>query len=247
MFREVHQLPYGVVTADAGDFAPAPGDSHRAEIAAFLLESMPLMELDAVGVGEIELGLGPSYLREAARRLPLVGANIRFGPGLAESLPAVRWVDAKGRRVAVTAYVEPLLYYEQPGAFESADSMFVSDPRLALESVLAAVRGKADLVVLIAHARHEHLVDLLPGLQGVDVVVEGHNPKGPLAESKVGDAFLLQPGPDAREVSLFTLTMGAQGTAEQTVLRIYRLAALAKGDPVLEAMEKDFKVSHGLK
>jgi 2',3'-cyclic-nucleotide 2'-phosphodiesterase (5'-nucleotidase family) len=247
VFREVHELPYGVVTADAGDFLPAPGDSYRAEIAAFLLESMPLMQLDVVGVGEIDLNFGPGFLREAARRLPMVGANVRFGPALAESLPAVRWLDAKGRRVAVTAYLDPLLYYEQPGAFDSSDSILVTDPRLALEPVLAAVRGKADIVVLLAHDQHDHLVELVSQLKGVDIVVEGHDPMGSRAESKVGEAFLVQPDSRAREVALFVLSMGPDRTPVQTGLQVYRLITLTTGDPLLEALEKDFKASHGLR
>lgn len=247
MFQEVHELPYGVITVDGGDFVPAPGDSYRAEIAAFLLESMPLMEIDVIGVGEIDLDLGPGYLREAVRRLPLVGANVRFGPALAESLPAVRWLDAKGRRVAVTGYLDPLLYYEQPGAFASSDSILVTDPRLALEPVLAAVRGKADIVVLLAHDQHDHMVELVSQLKGVDIVVEGHDPMGSSAESKVGDAFLVRPDSRAREVALFTLSMGADRTPVQTGLQVFNLMKLTKGDPVLEGLEKNFKASHGIK
>ena len=242
-------MPYPVVVTDGGDFAPAQTDSHRVEIAQFLLEGMGAMHYDAIAVGEMDLAQGPAYLHQAAGRLPLVGANVRFGPGLAESLAAVRWADVKGKKVAITAVLDPILYFESPGAFAMTDSLMVMDATAALRNALVGIGTKADVIVAIIHAERTRALEILRSVSDLprtpDIVVIGHEPMGPRAEEKVDRTFVLQPGPRSREISLFTLTY-ADTSVIRTNLQVYRLANLSAGDPTLDAMTKAFQAKHGL-
>ena len=247
MFHDIQDLNYSIAIADGGDFVPAEGDSHRAEIANFLLESMGEMEYDAIGVGEMDLAMGPAYLREAAQKLPLLGANVRFGPGLSESLLAVRWVERKGHTWAIIGIIDPMLHYETPGALDMTDSLLVSDARIAIQNALAGLNRKPDMTVLLLHAEQPRAHEIMEGITGIDMVVVGHEPMGPKAELKMGDAFLVLPGPRSREVSLFTLTESPSGQPLTTDLRVFRLANLTKGDPKLEKMTRTFMAQHGLK
>jgi 2',3'-cyclic-nucleotide 2'-phosphodiesterase (5'-nucleotidase family) len=220
------------------------------EIAQFLLEGMAAMHYDAIEVGELDLALGPAYLHAAALRLPLVGANVRFGPSLAESLPAVRWVNAKGKRIAVTGVMDPILYYETPGAFAMTESLLVGDAGQGLRKALAEIGDQADMVVVLIHADRPRAIELIQGLADLprapDVAVIGHEPLGPRAEEKVGGTFMLQPGPRSQEVSLFTLTYADSGTVIRTGLQVYRLSTLPGGDPTVDAMTKAFQAKHGM-
>ncbi|HET9232523.1 MAG TPA: hypothetical protein VFP10_00080 [Candidatus Eisenbacteria bacterium] len=251
MFHDLRELAYGVVIADAGDFAPAPQDSHRAEIAAFLLEGMAAMRYDAVGVGELDLALGPAYLHDAARRLPLVGANVRFGPALAESLPAVRWVEKNGKKVAVIGVIDPILYFESEGAFEMAESLMVGDAVLALRGAMTQIGEAGDAVVVLIHADRARAIEILNGIgdlpRAPDIAVVGHEPMGPRAEEKVDRTFVMQPGPRSREVSLFTLTYADSGAVLRAGLQVHRLGNLSGGDPEIDAMTKAFQAKHGIK
>jgi 2',3'-cyclic-nucleotide 2'-phosphodiesterase (5'-nucleotidase family) len=250
VFQEVRALPYSVVVTDGGDFAPAPTDSHRVEVAQFLLEGMGAMHYDAIAVGEMDLAMGPTYLREAARRLPLVGANVRFGPALSESLTAVRWVEVKGKRVAITAVLDPVLYFESPGAIAKTDSLMVDDATIALRQAMAQIGTQADVVVAIIHAQHTRALEILQSVSDLprmpDVAVIGHDPTGPQAEEKVDRTFVLQPGPRSKEISLFTLTYADTGSVVRTSLQVYRLSSLPAGDPTLDAMTKAFQAKHGM-
>jgi 2',3'-cyclic-nucleotide 2'-phosphodiesterase (5'-nucleotidase family) len=247
VFHEIQDLKYPVVVADGGDFVPALGDTHRAEIAEFLLNGMGAMAYDAIGVGELDLSMGPDYLRRAAKKLPLLGANVRFGPGLAESLQAVRWVERKGRRIATLAVIDPILYYESPGALDRTDSVFVGDARLAIQATLQGLELKPDLTVLLIHAERKRAEEILEGMTGIDVVVIGHDPLGPQGQFKIGDAYLVLPGPHSREVSLFTLTRTDAGYPLFTDLRVFMLSKYTQGDPKIEQMTDAFMAQHGLK
>jgi 2',3'-cyclic-nucleotide 2'-phosphodiesterase (5'-nucleotidase family) len=250
VFQVVRELPYSVVVVDGGDFEPARKDSHRVEIAQFLLEGMGAMHYDAIGVGEMDLAMGPAYLHEALGRLPLVGANVRFGPALAESLPAVRWVEVKGKRVAITAVLDPVLYFESPGAFSMTDSLMVGDATQGLRNAMAQIGDTADVVVALIHADRMRAIEILRELSDLprapDVAVIGHQPLGPRAEEKVDRTFVLQPGPRSQEISLFTLSYGDSATVVRTSLQVYRLATLPGGDPTLDAMTRTFLAKHGL-
>jgi 2',3'-cyclic-nucleotide 2'-phosphodiesterase (5'-nucleotidase family) len=247
VFQEIQDLDYPVVIADGGDFVPAAGDTHRTEIAEFLLEGLGAMAYDAIGVGELDLSLGPDYLRRASQKLPLVGANVHFGAGLAESLEAVRWVERKGRRIATIGVIDPILYYESPGALEHTDSLFVSDARMAIQNTLKGLKEKPDITVLLIHAERKRTEEILEGIDGLDIVVVGHDPLGPKGEFKIGNAFLVLPGPHSREVSLFTLTRSDAGSDLLTDLRVFMLSKYTKGDPKLEKMTNTFMAQHGMK
>lgn len=250
VFQEVRGLSYPVVVADGGDFAPAPTDSHRVEVAQFLLDGLSAMHYDAIAVGELDLAMGPAYLEQAARRLPLVGGNVHFGPALAESLPAVRWVEAKGKKVAIIGVLDPVLYFESPGAFSMTDSLMVGDATLALRNAMAEIGDKADVVVAVIHAERTRALELLHSLSDLprapDVAVIGHEPMGPRAEEKFDRTFVLQPGPRSHEISLFTLTYAGSDSLVRTNLQVYRLSNLPAGDPTLDAMTKAFEAKHGL-
>jgi 2',3'-cyclic-nucleotide 2'-phosphodiesterase (5'-nucleotidase family) len=249
VFQDVRGLPYSVVVTDGGDFAPAATDSHRVEIAQFLIEGMAAMHYDAIGVGEMDLAMGPAYLHQASGRLPLVGANVRFGPALAESLPAIRWAEAKGKTVAITAVLDPVLYFESPDVFSMTDSLMVGDATAALRQALIEIGNKADVIVAIVHADRVRALEILHGLADLprtpDVAVIGHEPLGPRAEEKVDRTFVLQPGPRSQEISLFTLTY-ADTSVTRANLQVFRLSSLPAGDPTLDAMTKIFQAKHGL-
>lgn len=249
MFQEVRALPYAVVCTDGGDFAPAQTDSHKVDIAEFLLEGLNAMHYDAIGVGEMDLAMGPAYLHRAVATLPLVGANVRFGPALAESLPPFRWAEVKGKKVAIIGVIDPILYFESPGAFVMTDSLMVGDATAALKDALRQIGTKADVVVALIHADRTRALELIRSLsdepRAPDVVVVGHEPMGPRAEEKVDRSFVLQPGPRSQEISLFTMTY-ADTSVLRTNLQVYRLSALTAGEPMLDAMTKAFQAKHGM-
>jgi 2',3'-cyclic-nucleotide 2'-phosphodiesterase (5'-nucleotidase family) len=199
---------------------------------------------DALGLGELELELGVPYLAGAADRLPLVCANLSPDPRLEGKIPRLRWVEAGGRRIAVTAYVDPVVYYEWPHAFDPGEPA-LTDPASALAEVMKEATG-ADMVVLLAHAPREAIEDLVPQLPGIDVVVQGHDPEGP-RNGLIGGVYFIIPGGHSRDVSLLTLIHDAQGKVVQVQPRTWTLAKMTEGDPRLDAMLKTFMDAHGLK
>jgi 2',3'-cyclic-nucleotide 2'-phosphodiesterase (5'-nucleotidase family) len=245
VFGRARAMRHPVVILDAGDFTPSPDDSLRSDLSALMVKAMGLMPYDAVALGELELLLGLDRLREAARALPLVCSNLRVDPGLDLDIPAVRWVRAEGRRVAVVAYLDPLLFYSWPDAFEIyGESLIVLDPVESLPAILEQVRSDADVVVLLAHASRSEIDRLLGEVPGLDVVVQGHEPGKVDPGSEHDGTWIVVPGPRSRQVAQLTLSISDQGVARQGA-RMWDLKLMRAGDRRLDALVKAFEARHG--
>lgn len=245
MFQRARHNETPSLVADGGDFVPGEGESLRVERADLMLEAMELMSYDAVGIGELELALGVDYLKQAADRLPLVSANVRVA-GI--EIPELRLVDAGGHRIAVTAYLDPLLFYELPGALEIApESLLVVDPVESLGQLLQHVRIEADLVVVLAHASREHLEDVLTRIPPVDVIIQGHEPDGARRMGRVHDTLLVVPGARSRHVSLLNLTLDADNQLQRTNYRVVYLSQFGRADQRLDDLVNEFEQVHGIR
>jgi len=248
VFKKIRALPTPAVVVDAGDFTPDADDTLAAEKSGLMLETMPMMDYDAVGLGETDLIRGVDYLAEASKVLPLVCANVKLPPDIQARIPAVRWLDVDGHKVAVTGYVDPLLYYTWPGAFDrSPDSLTVVDPIQALAPVITEAREQADLVVVLAHGDKDEISDWLDGVPPVDVVVQGHRPEVPQGPLEFKRALLVRSGPRSRRVAQLDLNLIAPHTVKGTHFKLWDLSKIHDGDEKLDDVVKAFNARYGLK
>ncbi len=240
-------MAYPILIAEGGDFLPDEKDSLRTETAAVILEAMSSMGYDVLGLGEMDLDLGGDFLRDAQGRIPLVSGNIRFQQGAGIEIPEVRWADLGGHRVAVTAYLDPLLYYEDPTVFEDQDLIeMVADPVESLQPLIDRVRAEADLVVVIAHDERPGIDDVMGRLSGADVFIQGHAPRGDRAVRRVSGAYLMVPVARAREVDILTVTRSAAGEDISTGYGTWKLSQFREPDPRVQELVRTFQLSHGL-
>jgi 2',3'-cyclic-nucleotide 2'-phosphodiesterase (5'-nucleotidase family) len=245
VFGRARALTFPAIVVDAGDFIPADGESLRTEFAELMLDAMEIMEYDAVSLGGLELQLGHDFVARAAKRLPLVCANLKWEEEGAE-IPKVRWIEDSGRKVAVSAYVDPLLYYDLPGIVDNlAERILVLDPVESLQPVLDEVRPEADLVVLLAHADLPRIRELLDQLSGFDVVVQGHAPEETEPLVRFEGVDLMVPGPRSRQVAQLTLVLNADNTVRDRRARVWNLSRLTKGDRRLDDLVREFQDVHG--
>lgn len=245
VFSRARALPHPVIVVDGGDFVPAPEDTLRHERAELMLDAMAIMKYDAVAPGGFELQLGRDFVTEAAKRLPLVCANIEWQEDGAE-IPRVRWIEAEGHRIAVTAYIDPLLYYDLPGIVDHLDeNVIVLDPVENLESVMAEVRSEANLVVLLAHAGLAQIQEVLHQVAGIDVVVQGHAPEDAEPLVRLEHADLVVPGPRSRQVAQLNLVLDADNNVTDRNARLWNLSRLTQGDRRLDDLVRGFQETHG--
>jgi 2',3'-cyclic-nucleotide 2'-phosphodiesterase (5'-nucleotidase family) len=225
------------VVADAGDFTPLPSDSEDVSSAETVVRALEMISYDAVAVGEAELLRGPEFLAEASQRLPLVCANVKLAGDLGAHIPGVRVLERDGCRVAVTAYVDPLLYYEWPQALaRPADSLLVTDASEALRPILAKARADGLLLVVLAHADQASVAALFGDLPCPDVIVVGHDPQETRSATRWKEAIWVEPGARSRGIAQLTFRASPAGPPVVDAFRIHELKQESRWDERVEEL-----------
>lgn len=246
VFKRLRTSHEAFLVLDGGDAVPTDSVFEYRDLAGLVVDAMARMPYDAAVPGETELALGPEAVIAEAARIPLVCANLSLTGGGDLGIPPVRWVEAGGRTVAVTGYLDPLLYYGQPDLFDHGEPPFlVRDPLEALGPVLAEARENADLIVLLAHAGPDQLAGLLPQLPGVGVVVLGHAPQERTRFETVGGVPVVYPGRRSREVAQIRVEVGPGGAATDAFHRVWDLRQVGPEDPAVDTLVKQYQEEHG--
>lgn len=246
ILRKARRLKHPAVVVDGGDFVPGPGESLRVERAELMLDVMERLGYDAVGIGDLDLLLGPEFISRAAARLPLVSANLQLGDHLDIEIPRVRWVTHGHRRIAITSFMDPAVFYCWPDVFETHGEDFVIlDVEESLASLLQKLREEADVIVLLGHAPIEQMTGYLDVLPTVDVVIQGHDPQETTAHIILAGTPVMIPGPHSREVAQLTIEVLETGKSRPLRSRLWDLKQQPGGDPDIDALVSEFVHRHG--
>jgi hypothetical protein len=149
----------------AGDFFGGKGiiDMYRAR---YLSEKMLEMGYDAVALGERELAHGPKpILEQMEGGMPVICANLyRDGePFLPQSIVK----QVRGWKIRIFA-----LLGEEP---RESGELELRDPVIEGARTIERLESDGcDLIIMLAHMNRERLVEILPGLSGIDIVIRGH-------------------------------------------------------------------------
>jgi hypothetical protein len=149
----------------AGDYYGEKGiiDMYRGR---YLSRMMRNMDYTAVALGERELTYGLRPIQEDAESgLPVICANLYRNNERIFPSSIIR--EVRGWKVGIFA-----LLGENP---RELGDLELRDP-ITEGARVAAELGEegCDLVILLAHVNREKLIDILPGLDGVDMVIRGH-------------------------------------------------------------------------
>ncbi len=135
---------------------------------------------DAVAVGEKDLNHGVRTLASQAEAgLPIICANL-YQDGVRVFPPFVI-KRIRGAKVGVVA-----LLGEKPRDLEGVE---LRDPAIEGRAALEQARRECDCVILLAHMGRERLLDILPSLEGFDVVIRGHGREGEKERESCADTL----------------------------------------------------------
>jgi 5'-nucleotidase/UDP-sugar diphosphatase len=149
---------------DAGD--ALLGDYYLTEMSggAIIVESMNLMDYDAMALGELDLALDPDVLREriAEAEFAVLSANVSLDGSLIAKPYVVR--ELAGHRVAIVGLT---------GIVPDLPSIYtVDDPIEVAGEVVAEIRDQVDVIVVLAHIGFEQ-EQRLSSIPEIDVIVGG--------------------------------------------------------------------------
>jgi hypothetical protein len=235
-----------VFTCSAGDifeFKPA----NRADVletrtkAEFEARALGIMDLDAIAVGEMDLGFGRDFLKEMASKYGLrfvsanaVDADTReplFDPFI------VRTID--GVRIAFLGVVSPERHIVAQVESTLLDKKIeILDPTEMVNRYLPAAREQSDIVVLLSHTGIESSEFLAEDL-GVDVVVVGHYPAVLNQPKDIGGTTLVMAGAKSDRFGTLSLRLADDGTVKTVGGDAIRLLAKGPENPDIAAIARE--------
>lgn len=197
---------YGqTLLVDGGGWA-ADGDSLQRDATTFVAAEMSIAGVAAAGTSERELAAGLGYLQSLVRntKLPLVCANLRERSSGKLVFPAYRIVRAGDLDVGLFALVS-----DKVALGPSADSLRVDEPAAAARTAIAEMRGKgAKVIVLLSSLGKVESEDLVTAVDGIDLVVAGHNVPVLQTGRVIKRTLAVYGGEQGHYVGVSTLTLG---------------------------------------
>jgi 2',3'-cyclic-nucleotide 2'-phosphodiesterase (5'-nucleotidase family) len=235
VLRQARTSTYPALIVEGGDFTAPEEDSLRSERFDLFVQSMAMMDYDAVGLGEEDLDLEKKQIQAAASKLPLVCANL--ADPASWGIPPVRRVERGGFHILITGYVDPSLGMRD----------LLADPIESLSRVLPPGGADSTIVVLLAHGSEGGLMQVLARFPAIDVAVCGHVLEDGPALEAIGKVPVLWPKPDGRNVVQLTADFSPEGLLVNRTVRTWELKQESRGLPKIDAMVREFETRHGLK
>ncbi|KPJ60237.1 MAG: hypothetical protein AMJ46_07960 [Latescibacteria bacterium DG_63] len=173
--RDSHTL-----VVDSGGFlSNDPGKRLAAE---YISRSLGALGCEAINIGHFDLTFGGNFLlhMKDAYRLPLLSTNIfhadRRTPfverWIIKRLGATRifGIPVGGVRIAILGLVSggaiPRVEADDP-------ELVVTDPVASIEAALHRIRGRYDILILLAQMPFEHALEVARQIEEIDVIVAG--------------------------------------------------------------------------
>ena len=162
-----------VIVLDCGDmcFSKISQTSLKPEV---IFWSMKKMNYDVINVADGELSFSPDYFLKKAKMIGtrFVSANVWLKDDQTGLIKKYVVLNVGHMKICVTGILAPI--YQPKDAEKMGIS--VTSPDEELHNVLNEVRGRVDLVILLAHLEYSATKDflLLNDLKGIDIAIAGH-------------------------------------------------------------------------
>ena len=207
MVDEIRKGGGSVLLVDCG----ALFDTTTQDKAELLLTAMEMMGYDALNLGGPEFSYGKAFLEHARSHVsfPYIASNLLSG---GNPLPWTKEYIIKevgGSKVAILGVMNPAELAQIPDQ-ERVKGLEVLPPEPALKKLLAEVRGKADLVVLLSRFDVEKTRELVLAVGGIDVAVSSGSDDVFFAKP-IENAILLQTGSLGRTMGLLKVALDGNG------------------------------------
>jgi Cytochrome c554 and c-prime len=222
-FDEVRKQKKNVLLLDAGNLFGNRNETEKKQT-EFLARETAALGYEVFGVGERDLNFGLEFLRDIEKQYGFVftNANLRSGESNELVFPPYLVREQAGLKIGIISVLSPSFRVVSMTA--QSDNYTADSPRDALEKYLPELKGKADLIVLLAQIGTQELRQLLLDLgegSGIDVCVEGHAPRQYRRVNKVGDILLVAANNEGKYAGQLDMLITADGQVQDATVTIH--------------------------
>jgi hypothetical protein len=163
------EAPAGALRVDVGDAVGGHEDYDLIEY-RYILRAFAAMNYDALNIGRREAQFSAAQLQSIKRAspVPIVSANLLDQAGLKPVFDSYRIIQRGAFRIAIIGVLDPDGLGEKLG-----DGLAIGDMNSAIERCLAELRGRTDLIVLLAFTDEATLARLAGQFYEAQVILGG--------------------------------------------------------------------------
>jgi 2',3'-cyclic-nucleotide 2'-phosphodiesterase (5'-nucleotidase family) len=205
----VHREADRSVLVDAGDLLDVFPDPLLSQA---ILDTYDELGYDAVAVGDQELADGVEALLAYRSRYPLYSHNLSLCPDDTRCVffslrPLL--LDRGGLRIGLFALIDADVFALYPEELKKA--LKIAPPEVVAPGILEDLRDQgAEMVILLYHGFYEKAKALALGLEGLDVLVAGHEQRLIDAE-QAGGTIIVSPGAEGNRLGILTVAYDGRG------------------------------------
>jgi 5'-nucleotidase len=161
-----------VLVVDSGHLFNDTPTSRAPDSARLITRAYKRMGIAAVNVGDSDLKLGLSFLRqEASRGFPLISANLMARSRGTPIFPPYIIKKAEGVRVAFFGLLSPDM---SPSVRKTMGKrVVIKDPVETAKAVMEVLRKQADIIILLSDLGLDKEREILRKVTGIHVVLGG--------------------------------------------------------------------------
>ncbi|HEV7927473.1 MAG TPA: hypothetical protein VGR14_19130, partial [Verrucomicrobiae bacterium] len=162
------EAPAGALRVDVGDAAAGREDYDLIEY-RYMLRAFSAMNYDVLNIGAREAQFTAAQLRDlkSSSPTPIISANLLDKNSRQPIFDSYRIVQRGAFRVAMIGVLDPR------AVENSGDGLAIGDMESGIERCLGELRGKADLIVLLAFADEAELTRLAQEFYECKVILGG--------------------------------------------------------------------------
>ena len=164
---------------------------------------------DAVVAGNHEFDYTAATLTELSSKydMPLLAANIKKADGTSFLTPYVI-KDLNGIKIGIFGLTTPETVYKSHP--KNTEGLVFEDPKVTAAEMVKELKGKVDLIVVLAHLGNEGdftSESVAKAVDGIDVMVDGHSHSEYKNGLKVNGTLIVQTGDKTKNLGIVKLLL----------------------------------------
>lgn len=173
--KQVRGSAQNVLLLDAGNALYAAQGVNKTTQGKYMVEAMNRLGYDAMLLGDQDFAWGVDVLKQriAEARFPVLSANVFVGG--TQQLLAQPYIlkDFSGQTIAIIGITSRALSAVAPAS--GSQPLVVSDPVEALKKVMADLKGKANIFVVLSNLGFAEDNSLASAVPGITAIVGGRS------------------------------------------------------------------------
>ncbi|MCU0643518.1 MAG: hypothetical protein MUC94_04595, partial [bacterium] len=216
----------------------------------YIFKALAHLKYDAIGLGERDFLPGVNYLQNLKKNfnLPFLAANVFQPDGNELIFPGYMIKELNGFQHGDTfipkvrvGIFSVMLYRAQLTYGNNDPKLVMTDPIDAAKNILAQIKDRCDIIIGLVHLPYSQLTNFIQEVQGIDVVITGHDPIMRIDIQKIENTLVIAGGNRGQYIGDLRLVLNQQHKIIDYEGTVATLDEKIKDDPEILKIIKEHK------